>query len=361
MLKTKKSLALVLTAVVFAGCTSVAPQVTSQNNNNTKVEAVKVEPVVDLGEKNGASAKLNLRFNRDSKFGIKNVVGFASANINSKAYLVVKLHKVVPPASMVSPDVRFENPATLATFIGLSATPTTPELTAMSKSVLDGSLATITGFSPFIVGANTATLKFNGLHFGSNYYVSARAYTPANVDGGNLPVNFPAGDAKIDIAATTGAVTIAASGTYAHSDFSLLQINKGDIITDAVGKRWTVSTTPTAGTFNVVDFETNLPPTSALLTQSFNLWRNVVSSDGSSAANGGGTQGAVGAPSTEEFISVSPTGVVSITNDANTNTALDLNIQLRSDFVPQATQVNGNLTVTAGNTANAATETITSP
>lgn len=358
MLKTKKSLALVLTAVVFAGCTSVAPQVTSQNNTSAKVEAVKVEPVVDLGEKNGASAKLNLRFNRDSKFGIKNVVGFASANVNSKAYLVVKLHKVAG-TNLAN---RFEDPATLATFIGLSATPTTPELTAMSKSVLDGSLATITGFSPFVVGGAPTTLKFNGLHFGSNYYVSARAYTPANVDGGNLPVNFPPADAKIDIAATTGTVTIAATGgPYTHADFSLLQINKGDVITDGIGKRWTVANTANLPTsFDVLDFETNLPPASALSTQSFNLWRNVVSSDGTSAAVGGGTQGAIGAP--EEFISVSPTGVVTIANDvATANNALDLNIQLRSDFIPVAKQVSGNVIVTAGDTAPTNTETITSP
>lgn len=350
MLKTKKSLALVLTAVVFAGCTSVAPQVTSQNNTTAKVEAVKVEPVLDLGEKNGASAKLNLRFNRDSKFGIKKVVGFASATIDPKAYLVVKLHKVVPPATMVSPNIRFEDPATLAT----------------ATSFIDGSIGTPpAGFGPFTTSATPTTLKFNGLHFGTNYYVSARAYTPANVNSSTgIPENFPPADAKIDIAATTGAVTIAATGgPYAHADFSLLQINKGDIITDTAGKRWTVSSTPTAATFNVVDFETNLPPASALSSQSFNLWRNVVSSDGTpAAAAGGGTQGAVGAPTTEEFISVSPTGVASITNDANTpNNALDLNIQLRSDFIPLAKQVNGNVTVTAGNTASTATELIASP
>lgn len=358
MLKTKKSLALVLTAVVFAGCTSVAPQVTSQNNTTAKVEAVKVEPVVDLGEKNGASAKLNLRFNRDSKFGIKNVVGFASATIDPKAYLVVKLHK----AAGTNLANRFEDPTTLATFIGLSATPTTPELTAMSKSVLDGSLATIAGFSPFAAGAGTTTLKFNGLHFGSNYYVSARAYTPANVSAG-LPADFPLTDAKIDIT-TAGALTLTTPvGT--HKDFDILQINTGDVIS-AGGKRYTVTglTMSTAPVhvigLTVVDFVTNLPPATAVTASGFNLWRNVVSSDGTTAAVGGGTQGAIGAP--EEFISVSPTGVVTIANDvATANNALDLNIQLRSDFIPQATQVNGNLTVTAGNTASTVTETITSP
>lgn len=354
MLKTKKSLALVLTAVVFAGCTSVAPQVTSQNNTTAKVEAVKVEPVLDLGEKNGASAKLNLRFNRDSKFGIKNVVGFASASINSKAYLVVKLHKVVPPTSMGSPATRFEDLATLAT----------------SSSFIDGSQAGApAGFGPFAAGAGTTTLKFNGLHFGANYYVSARAYTPANIDpaNNNNPIDFPQGDItiKIDGTGTTTKGDVTRTGGT-HSDFSLLQINIGDVITDYTGKRWTVNNvTGLPNSFHVVDFNTNTVPTADIVapvgTPNFNLWRNVVSSDGTAGATGGGTQGAVGAPSTEEFISVSPTGVVSITNDANTNNALDLNIQLRSDFIPLAKQVNGNLTVAAGITASTVTETITSP
>lgn len=344
MLKMKKSLGLILSAVVFAGCTTVAPQVANQNSTTAKVEAVKVDPVVDLGDKNGASAKLNLRFNRDSKFGIKNVVGFASANVNSKAYLVVKLHKAVPPATMVSPALRFENPATLAT----------------ATSFIDGSIgAPPAGFSPFVTGATATTIKFNGLHFGTNYYVSARAYTPANVDGLNAPVDFPPADAQITINA--GVINLATPlGNY--KDFDILKVNVGDVISVGIN-RYTVTSlvgAPVTG-LNVVDFSTNaMPPNNATPTN-FNLWRNVVSIDGTTAGNGGGTQGAVGAPSTEEFISVSPTGVVSITNDANTNTALDLNIQLRSDFIPQATQVNGNLTVTAGNTAPTNTETITSP
>lgn len=340
MLKTKKSLALVLTAVVFAGCTSVAPQVTSQNNINAKVEAVKVEPVVDLGEKNGASAKLNLRFNRDSKFGIKDIKGFASANINPKAYLVVKLHKLAG-TNLAN---RFEDPATLAT----------------TTSFIDGSIGTPpAGFSPFVATATATAIKFNGLHFGINYYVSARAYTPANVDAGNLPIDFPPADAQITISA--GVINLA-TPLGNHKNFDILKVNVGDVI--SVGSnRYTVTGlvggTPVTG-LNVVDFVTNAMPANNSTPTNFNLWRNVVSSDGTSGANGGGTQGAVGAP--EEFISVSPTGVVTIANDVATpNNALDLNIQLRSDFVPQATQVNGNLTVTAGNTANPATETITSP
>lgn len=344
MLKTKKSLGLILTAVVFAGCTTVAPQVANQNNTTAKVEAVKVDPVFDLGEKNGASAKINLKFNKDSKFGIKDVKGFASGSINPASYIVVKLHKVVPPATMTSPDIRFNNPATLAT-------PT---------SIIDGSQA---GAPSWFKNLGTAivsgtTLTFSGLHFGTNYYVSARAYSPANVNGSNAPVDFVPAESQITIAA--GVVSIA-SGAY--TDFNLLQINPGDII--SIGSnRYTVTSligsTNITG-LNVVDFATGAMPANVSIATGYNLWRNVISANGTTTGVGGGTQGADGG-ALEEFISISPIGLTSITNDvATANGQLDIKLQLMQDYIPLAPPVSGNIAVNAGNTISTATESITSP
>lgn len=357
MLKMKKSLGLILTAVMFAGCTTVVPQVANQNNTTAKVEAVKVDPIFDLGEKNGATAKINLKFNKESKFGIKGVKGFMSGSGEisaigvKKSYIVLKLHGAPSPATFVAPNTRFDTP---------------------SVAMIDGSVGVPpAGFFDFKTTGSTP-LTFKGLKFGWDYSVSLRAYVPANVDVSGNPIDFIPVESQITI--TTGVVALAGG---AYPNFNLLQINPGDIISiganrySVTGLVLDAAVPPNVTGLNVVDFATGGAPANVSAPTGYNLWRNVVSSNGTPAGVGGGTQGAINdfVNSKEEVISVSPIGVAGIINDDtpgnpgpadSPNTTLDISVQLMKDLIP-TTQRTGGFAVLPGTAVSTATEMITSP
>lgn len=343
MLQMKKTMALVLTLAVVAGCATNAPQVNSVSTTSAKVEAVKVTPTFDLGNKDGAELKVNLKFAKSSPFGIKafSANGFSSANINPASFVVLKLHKqgaagVIPVTPL---DARFDGPS-LITLDGGSASPVT----------------SLTGFANS--GALNAPLSFKGLNINSSYSISARVYSPAITVAG-APAVISTTDLGIEVSTGTAGApfksTVTINGSALTQTFSSLGLKVNDFITigpavsSALRYKIVGAITPTS-------FEIERAGASAgsFTNQPFSLWRNVVSIDGTNTGLGGGTQGAVGAP--ENYISVATDGSSSILGGTPPN-ALNMNIQLMQDL---NASISGNVTATAGATLSGG-ETLTSP
>ena len=345
MLQMKKTMGLVLTLAVVAGCATNAPQVNSVSTTSTKVEAVKVTPTFDLGNKDGAELKVNLKFAKSSPFGIKafSANGFSSANNNTASFVVLKLHKQGFAATVpVTPlATRFDGPS-LVTLDGGAAAP----------------VASLTGFANS--GALNAPLTFKGLNINSSYSISARVYSPAITTAGS-PSTIAVADLGIDVA--TGSVgapfesVVTKNAGASFPNFGTLGLNVNDFITIGAsaassGTRYRV--TDVAGLPANFKIERAGASAAPFTNQQFSLWRNVVSITGTNTGFGGGTQGAVGGP--ENYISVATDGSASILGGTPPN-ALNMNIQLMQDL---NASISGNVTATAGATLVGG-ETLTSP
>lgn len=344
MLQMKKTMALVLTLAVVAGCATNAPQVNSVSTTSAKVEAVKVTPTFDLGNKDGAELKVNLKFAKSSPFGIKafSANGFSSANINPASFVVLKLHKQGVAATIpVTPlDARFEG-ASIVTLDGGAAAP----------------VASLTGFANS--GALNAPLTFKGLNINSSYSISARVYSPAITTAGS-PSVIASADLGIDVATGSAGApfksTVTINAGASIQTFSTLGLNVNDFITigsaASSGTRYRIVNIINATSFEIERAGASAAP---FTNQPFSLWRNVVSISGTNTGLGGGTQGAVGAP--ENYISVATNGSASILGGTPPN-ALNMNIQLMQDL---NASISGNVNATAGATLAPGGETLTSP
>lgn len=332
MLRTKLTLSTLATVMLVAGCSTQMVQPTAQKDvSATKVEAVKVNPELDLGDKNGSSVTVNLNFpKKESPFGIKGYnFGFNSSfflsDSNSKLVIQVRKYSSVPNEN---PGSRFDS--------------TTNTL---------GTTTSLTLTAPF-----ASTFKLVGLQAGNDFYISARAYT-----------NFQTLD-------TEGYnVNIATDGTVTSSGLTLndLKLEKTDIL-KVNGVEYIIT--------NISPNITVVPaPAVAITGTTLSVSRNVVgqgsfggtngqaSSD--TATTGGGTAGGfadpladASTPDKEEFVRITNDGYATIKNDNNPsnlgtpNNILDLVVRLRKDI---KAQVNGSITVKPGSTDGTNEEIVT--
>lgn len=341
MLRTKLTLSTLAATIVLAGCSTQMTQPVQKDASSTKVEAVKVEQnIVDLGNKDGASANVRFGFDSKSPFGIKAATVFDATNFANTAggRVLIRLHRFAAPLSKTdahNPSVRFDD--TGLSFVGEYA---------MLKP----------GAAPF---PTTFSLTFKGLKPSSDYLVSARAFVDMPLSGTDLEVNTLTSTG--DITLTGGSIQDAKTLNLEPGDeiqlddgtgakfYKVINITDPDNFKIAYGGSGFTST-PTGATM----FARNVTSLGDKGTDSTPINQG----NGPATSKGGGTAGGDGVAAVEEMISVDATGSVVITNDvATANSVLDIKLQLRSTFTPAQS---GSVEVLPGG-VDSASEVITSP
>lgn len=323
MLRTKLTLSTLAATIVLAGCSTQMTQPTQKDVSATKVEAVKVDSnVVDLGNKNGASIKVNVSIPKPSSpFGIKAISqGFIVDLTGSMLELV--LYKQAPgPKSQ--PEVR-HNAA----------------LDGMPNAIFRSFVAPTPG-TPLSVTFKGLTPAAGPLP--QDYYVSARVYS-AQKDYSTTTVDLTAGG---NVSLNSG------------PDFARLQLAKNDIV-QINATKYRVSNIINATQFDVMQIGGGLI-TPVTGSTSFMHQSNLVATGDigdsslgglgqglSTTLQGGGTAGAIGdiaSIATEEVVKIAPTGFLTLAADgqpsvssgnianaiATPNQNWDVLVQIRGD------------------------------
>ncbi|MFN8674665.1 MAG: hypothetical protein U0457_21605 [Candidatus Sericytochromatia bacterium] len=260
------------------------------------------EIVIDLGANNGTEAKININLDKKN-FNIKDTTNLSPGfgpNIGSNipnSELIIKLHRYPNSTAPVSPKQRFETDDNMVYTLPLTNVLVSP------------------------------TITIKNLNFNKDYYISARLYR-----------NFEPIDLTTLNVSTDGvSSTITTTGS-----FEFLNLVRGDIIKVGANE-YTVASTPTSP-YQTVNITT---PTVVNTTEQMFLKRNIVSV-GNAGINGTGSNGmgltsnlsgggtipakTYSSGTVEEFIRVSNSGATSIQNDNNTNSQLDIDVQLMKDL-----------------------------
>lgn len=325
-----------MATAMVAGCATSPIQVNQVKETTAKVDSVKVSPsVFDLGNKDGASFKMNLKVTgKNAPFGIKAFTpdSFSSGAINPNAFLVLKLHRKPNPGTPTD--------ALPGRFDGTSA------------FTLDGGAS---GGPANFRNLSTATpinVTFKGLNFSSFYSISGRAYTPGVVDGSANPIPIPTADLSLDVGTqTSGVTTLNRNTSSILPDLNSLNLKPNDFITigasaASTGARYRVIST-TSTSVDVSD------PTAVLsgTNLQFGFWRDMTAINQGANSAGGGTAGATGA---ENYVTVSNAGAVSF----QSGTQLDMSMKLMDDFTNAFSK--GAVNFTGGANVSGG-ETITTP
>jgi hypothetical protein len=185
-----------LTLAMLAGC-STNVTVNTVKEPEAKAPALKAAEVktIDLGDKNGASIKVNLRLTEKKKFDVKNdfPTNTSIFPLATGSHLTLKLYRQPAGSAPISPKARFEGPNTT----GTSDT---------------GNVFTYILPDPGPLN----TVVYKGLQEGFDYYISARVFTPNYYNTSAYSITFTddgtgdgagAGTLKASVAGASGPVS----------------------------------------------------------------------------------------------------------------------------------------------------------